>query len=98
MSPTTFTAYLQVIVLGLRGMQIEEHAQEVMGYVAELGTDFARFKEDFDLVGTHLGRAQSKFAEADKRLDKFEGKLERAGGDDATALEGPAPLFEIEAA
>jgi DNA recombination protein RmuC len=97
-SPTTFTAYLQVIVLGLRGMQIEEHAQEVMGYVAELGTDFARFKEDFDLVGTHLGRAQSKFAEADKRLDKFEGKLERAGGDDAMALEGPASLFEIEAA
>ncbi len=97
-SPTTFTAYLQVIVLGLRGMQIEEHAQEVMAYVAELGTDFSRFKEDFDLVGTHLGRAQSKFAEADKRLDKFEGKLERAAGDEPAALDAPAALFEIEAA
>jgi DNA recombination protein RmuC len=97
-SPTTFTAYLQVIVLGLRGMQIEEHAQEVMAYVAELGTDFSRFKEDFDLVGTHLGRAQAKFADADKRLDKFEVKLERAGGDGEAAVDPAAPLFEIEAA
>ena len=54
-SPTTFTAYLQVIVLGLRGMQIEQRAQEVMGYVAELKRDFGKFTEDFDLVGNHLG-------------------------------------------
>jgi DNA recombination protein RmuC len=97
-SPTTFTAYLQVIVLGLRGMRIEEHAQEVMAYVAELGTDFDRFKEDFDLVGTHLGRAQTKFADADKRLDKFEVKLERAAGEGSTPVEAEAALFEIEAA
>src|SRR5215210_4938103 len=41
-SPTTFTAYLQVIALGLRGMQIEEHAHEVMAYVADLQRDFDR--------------------------------------------------------
>src|SRR3712207_8872265 len=34
-SPTRLTAYLQVIALGLRGMQIEECAREVMEYVAE---------------------------------------------------------------
>ena len=88
-SPTTFTAYLQVIVLGLRGMQIEEHASEVLSYVAELGKDFGRFKEDFELVGTHLGRAQSKFADADKRLDKFAGKLERASEDRQPELDAP---------
>jgi len=77
-SPSTFTAYLQMIVLGLKGMQIEEHAQEVMAYCAQLQKDFNRFKEDFDLVGTHLGRAQTKFVDADKRLDKFETKLDRA--------------------
>ncbi|HEY6069286.1 MAG TPA: DNA recombination protein RmuC, partial [Gaiellaceae bacterium] len=51
-SPTTFTAYLQVIALGLRGMQIEEHAHEVMAYVAELQRDFDRFSDDFDKIGT----------------------------------------------
>ena len=85
-SPTTFVAYLQVIVLGLRGMQIEQHAHEVMGYVADLQQDFGKFAEDFDLIGTHLGRAQSKFADAGKRLDKLEVKLDQAA-DQRTELE-----------
>jgi DNA recombination protein RmuC len=90
-SPTTFTAYLQVIVLGMRGMQIEQHAQEVMGYVADLQHDFDKFTEDFDLIGTHLGRAQSKFTDADKRLDKFAVKLEQAT-EEVDELEGDTVL------
>jgi DNA recombination protein RmuC len=77
-SPTTFTAYLQVIALGLRGMKIEEHAHEVMAYVADLRRDFDRFADDFEKVGTHLGHAHSKYHDAGKRLDKFGTKLERA--------------------
>ena len=77
-SPTTLTAYLQVIVLGLKGLQIEQHAQEVMAYCTQLQKDFGKFKEDFELVGTHLDRAQKKFLESEKRLGKFETKLERA--------------------
>src|SRR5918994_5485667 len=77
-SPTTFTSQLQVIVLGLKGLQIVQHAEEVMAYCAQLQKDFGRFREDFELVGTHLGRAQSKFGDAERRLDRFEGKLERA--------------------
>jgi DNA recombination protein RmuC len=77
-SPTTLTAYLQVVLLGLKGLQIEQHAHEVMAYCAQLQKDFSRFKDDFDLVGKHLGNAQNKFGEAEKRLDRFETKLERA--------------------
>jgi DNA recombination protein RmuC len=77
-SPTTLTAYLQVVLLVLRGLQIEQHAQEVMAYCAQLQKDFSKFKDDFDLVGKHLGNAQNKFTDAEKRLDKFETKLERA--------------------
>ena len=92
-SPTTLTAQLQVIALGLKGLQIEQHAHEVMAYCAALQKDFGRFKEDFDLVGTHLSRAQSKYAEADKRLDRFEGKLERAA--DTDEVEGEAVALEL---
>ena len=77
-SPSTLHAYLLVLVLGLRGLQIEEHAREVMAYVADLNRDFGRFKTDFDLVGKHLGNAQTKYAESDKRLSRFETKLEHA--------------------
>jgi DNA recombination protein RmuC len=82
-SPTTFTSQLQVIALGLKGMQIEQRAHEVMAYVAQLQGDFTRFRDDFQVVGKHIGNAQSKFAEAEKRLDRFDTKLERAAESEA---------------
>jgi DNA recombination protein RmuC len=96
-SPNTFTAYLQLIVLGMRSMQVEERAHEVMAYVAGLGVDFARFKEDFDLVGKHLGHAQTTFTKADKRLGKLESKLDRAIEDEDAAELATEPRA-IEAA
>jgi DNA recombination protein RmuC len=82
-SPTTFTSQLQVIALGLKGMQIEQRAHEVMAYVAQLQGDFDRFRDDFQVVGKHIGNAQSKYAEAEKRLDRFDTKLERAAETEA---------------
>jgi DNA recombination protein RmuC len=93
-SPTTFTAYLQVIALGLRGMQIEQHAHEVMAYVADLQRDFDRFTDDFDKIGTHIGHAQSKYHEAGKRLDRLETKLERAV-EERGEIEGAETLLEL---
>ena len=77
-SPATFHAYLGVIVLGLKGLQIEHHAQEVMAYCAQLGKDFERFRTDFEVVGKHLGNAQTKYGEADRKLERLEAGLERA--------------------
>jgi DNA recombination protein RmuC len=92
-SATTFTAYLQVIVMGLKGLQIEETAHEVMAYCAALQKDFGKFREDFELVGTHLSRAQSKYAEADKRLDRFETRLERAADLEVEAAPAEPPAL-----
>ena len=90
-SPTTFTSQLQVIALGLKGLQIEERAQEVMAYCGQLQRDFDSFRDDFEVVGKHLGNAQSKFAAADRRLDRFETRLARAA-DDQDELEGETVL------
>src|SRR6266498_1452380 len=92
-SPSTFTAYLQIIVLGLRGMQIEQHAQEVMAYCAQLQTDFGHFRDDFNVIGTHLKNAGQKYAEAEKRLDRFETKLEQAA--DSQELDEADPPVEL---
>lgn len=99
-SATTFTAYLQVIVMGLKGLQIEQTAHEVMSYCAALQKDFGRFREDFELVGTHLSRAQSKYAESDKRLDRFETRLERAADLEVepTSAEPPSLPRALDAA
>ena len=81
-SPNTFTAYLQMIVFGLRGLQIEQHAHEVMAYLAQLQRDFGRLRDDFGVVGTHLKNAGQKYADAEKRLARFETKLEQAAHTD----------------
>ncbi len=96
-SPSTLHAYLLVLILGFKGMQIEEHAREVMTYVAQLGRDFGRFREDFEVVGKHLGNAQSRYADADRRLEKLEVRLERAseselGDEPSDQLEIPRAL------
>src|SRR5579872_6270239 len=95
-SAGTFSAYLQMIVLGLKGMQIEQRAEEVMKYCAALQKDFTAFREDFDLVGKHLSNAQGKYASAEKRLDRFETKLEQAADEQAELP--PAPVRALDAA
>jgi DNA recombination protein RmuC len=77
-SPTTLHAYLLVITLGLKGLQIEQHAQEVMAYCGQLAKDFERFRGDFEVVGKHISNAHSKYGEADRRLERLETRLERA--------------------
>jgi DNA recombination protein RmuC len=75
-SPNSFYIYLQALVMGLRGLQIEKGAKEILATLGRLKTDFERFGQDYELVGTHLGRAQSSYANSDKRLGKFREKLE----------------------
>jgi DNA recombination protein RmuC len=100
-SPATFHAYLTMIVIGLRGLQIEKHAQEVMDYCGQLAKDFGRFKTDFDVIGKHIGNAQTKYSESQRWLDRFENRLERALEDDAAidaAIEPGEQLRAIDAA
>jgi len=97
-SATTFTAYLQVIAFGLKGMEFEQNAHEVMAYLADLRKDFARLREDFELVGTHLSRAQTKYIDSEKRLDRFDGKLERAAEHELPEAPASPALEALDAA
>jgi len=74
-SPNTFYIYLQTILLGLRGMQIEQNAKEIQANLKRLHGDLSRFGDDFDVLGTHLGNASKKYTESEKRLFAFQSKL-----------------------
>ena len=74
-SPNSFYAYLQVIALGLRGLQIEKSAREILNTLARLQGDMTKVRDTFDIVGTHLENARKKYDEADKRLTNFEDRL-----------------------
>jgi DNA recombination protein RmuC len=95
-SPSTFHAYLLVITLGLKGLQIEQHAQDVMAYCAGLAKDFDRFRGEWDTLGKHLTNAQSKYGDAGRRLETVERGLERAmEWDSAVEPAEPVELAEL---
>lgn len=79
-SPNSLYAYLQAIILGLRGMKVEERAQEIIESLSRLAGDLGKFRGEFDVVGTHIGNAWKKYEEAEKRLVRFEDRLESVEG------------------
>jgi DNA recombination protein RmuC len=88
-SPNSFYAYLQAIVLGLRGMKIEDRAQEIIQYLTQLQGDFAKLKEEYALLGRHLGHAHASYGSAEKRLEQFGHKLLSAHTDQPALSEHP---------
>jgi len=75
-SPNSFYGYLQTILLGLRGMRIEERAEQILQDLARLEGDFVRVMDDFKKMGTHVKNMTSSYDSTEKRLNKFGDKLE----------------------
>jgi DNA recombination protein RmuC len=80
-SPNSLYAYLQTILLGLKGMRVEESAREIINNLARLQKEFERFSEAFRLTGRHLENAQKQYTESAGRLVKVEAKMEQIDGD-----------------
>ncbi len=74
-SPNTFYIYLKTILLGLRGMRIEEKALDIIRSLQRLRGDFSKFQQDFSRLGTHLSHAKSCYDSAEKRMERFQDKL-----------------------
>ena len=74
-SPNSFYAYLQVIILGLKGLGIEEKTHEVIKKMVGLKGTLEKFRVDFDKMGSHIGNVKSSYDRAEDRLDKFGNKL-----------------------
>ncbi len=74
-SPNTFYAYLQVICLGLRGLKVEENAKTILKSLSALSIETDKFKEDFNVLGSHLLNANTKYSDAQKRFEKVSERL-----------------------
>jgi DNA recombination protein RmuC len=75
-SPNNFYAYLNTILLGLRGFKIEESIREIMANLSRLKVDFKNFEQEFNKIGTHLNHARSSYDNTEKRMVRFQDKLE----------------------
>jgi len=78
-SPNSFYAYLQVIILGLKGLHIEKTARDILGHLGRLQGDLQSFQDDYTTLGTHIGHAARKYDEAARKLTRLGDKLQLAG-------------------
>ncbi|TMB52508.1 MAG: DNA recombination protein RmuC [Deltaproteobacteria bacterium] len=95
-SPNCFYAYLQAIVLGLRGLRIEARAQEVVGQLARLAGDLGRLQDDFRVLGRHVTNAAQAHAAADRRLDRLTAKLAEIAADENAEEPEQQPLLRAQ--
>jgi len=77
-SPNSFYAYLMTIALGLKGLQVEARAQEILGELSRMQGEFERLGETLRILGRHLQNAMNQFQEADKLATRFGDRLKQA--------------------
>jgi len=78
-SPNSFYAYLQVIILGLKGLHIEQTAHEILGHLGRLQDDLMDFQEDYATLGGHIRHAAGKYDDAARKLTRLSDKLQVIG-------------------
>jgi DNA recombination protein RmuC len=86
-SPNSFYAYVQTILLGLRGMKVEERAHEILAELGRLRGDFEKIQENYRVLGRHLTNAMGSYSETEKTMTKLDVKLGQ--------IEQPLPRGEL---
>jgi len=97
-SPTSFFAYLQTVLQGLRALQIEESAKEIRQHVGQLNRHLISYEDYLKKMGNHLGTTVNMFNSSYKEFKKIDKDVMKitAGesGGDVEALEVPRPMLE----
>lgn len=75
-SPNNFFIYLQTVLMGLKGLQIEQSAKEIQQALVRLKGDFSKFGDEFEVLGSHLTNANNKYEQSKRQLEKVGQKLE----------------------
>lgn len=77
-SPTSFLAYLQTVLQGLKAMQIEEKAKEIKVNIEKLGRHISSYDEFMKKLGSsmsttvnHYNKAYTEFKKIDKDVTKI---------------------------
>ena len=71
-SPTSFMAYLQTVMQGLRSLQIEEQAKEIQKRVGMLGRHLTTYEQFLIKLGNSLSTTVNHYNSAHKELGKID--------------------------
>lgn len=79
-SPTSFLAYLQTVLQGLKAMQIEETAKDIIQRVGELGKHLKTYEEYHNKLGNNLATVVNQYMYSSKELKKVDKDVLRITG------------------
>lgn len=79
-SPTSFMAYLQTVLQGLRSLQIEEQAKDIQVQVGKLGRHIAGFDTFMGKLGNSLSTTVNHYNNAHKELAKVDRDINKIAG------------------
>ncbi|MFA5042132.1 MAG: DNA recombination protein RmuC [Candidatus Paceibacterota bacterium] len=92
-SPTSFLAYLQTVLQGLKALQIEESAKEIKKRVEELERHLLSYESYFKKLGVHLGTTVNTYNSAYKEFTKIDKDIFKISGEsletEPLILDGP---------
>jgi len=71
-SPTSFLAYLQTVLQGLKSLQIEESAKEIKKRVEMLSRHLLSYEDYMKKLGGNLSSAVSSYNKAGKEFEKID--------------------------
>ncbi len=80
-SPTSFLAYLQTVLQGLKAMQIEETAQDIIKNVEKLGKHIGKYEDYYEKLGNTLATTVNHYNAGYKELGKIDKDVLRITGD-----------------
>lgn len=99
-SPTSFLAYLQTVLQGLKALEIEEKAKDIIKNVERLGAHIGRYEDFYKKLGTSLSTTVNHYNSAYKELGKIDKDVAKISGGSAgiepAALLRPAGGAEEE--
>ncbi|MEK7063382.1 MAG: DNA recombination protein RmuC [Patescibacteria group bacterium] len=79
-SPTSFLAYLQTVLQGLKSLQIEEKIHDVIKHVGELGKHLGAYREYQSKLGNALGTVVNHYNASEKEFKKIDKDVLRISG------------------
>lgn len=83
-SPTSFLAYLQTVLQGLRSLQIEDQARDIQIRVGLLGAHIKKFDELMNKMGKSLSTTVSHYNSTYKELNKIDKDVIKISGGEVT--------------
>lgn len=82
-SPTSFLAYLQTVLQGLKALQIEETAKEIIGRVEDLGRHLKTYEEYHRKLGNSISTVVNQYTLSAKELKKVDKDVLKISGTSA---------------